>query len=159
MNEDRERIMLPWSRSCFVCGEENERGMRARSYIAGDWIELPFTAPPSFAGWRTVIHGGLVATLLDEAMGWAARVQGLWTMTARMQVRFRQPVPLSRRLRITGRVTNRRQRLVEVRAELRDDAGTLLAEGEGSLFRVTPKQGQEIEQAYRAAEAARGAPS
>jgi acyl-CoA thioesterase FadM len=77
-----------------------------------------------------------------------------------MQVRFRQSVPLTRRLRVSARVTNQRRRLVEARAELRDDSGTLLAEGEGAFLRVTPEQGRELEQFYRAAaEASRTSPS
>ena len=81
-------------------------------------------------------------------------------MTARMQVRFRRSVPLDRRLRVSARVTNQRHRLVQARAELRDEGGTLLAEGEGAFLRVTPEQGRELEELYRAAtEASPGSPA
>jgi acyl-coenzyme A thioesterase PaaI-like protein len=104
------------------------------------------------------MHGGLVATILDEAMSWAVYSQGIWAMTARMQVRFRQSVPLARRLRVSARVTNRRHRLVQTSAELRDDGGSLLAEGEGAFFRVTAQKGRELEEFYRgAAEASQSA--
>jgi acyl-CoA thioesterase FadM len=76
-----------------------------------------------------------------------------------MQVRFRQPVPLDRRLRVSARVTNQRQRLVQACAELCDEAGTLLAEGEGAFLRVTPEKGRELEELYRAAQASPGSPA
>lgn len=145
--------------NCFGCGDLNPRGLKLAFRREGDAAIAELDPDPLYCGYPGLMHGGLVATLLDEAMGWAAYGEGVWTMTARMQVRFRRPVPLTRRLRVIGRVTKRRERLVQVRAELRDDDGTLLADGEGSLFRVTPKQGREIEQAYRASEAARGASS
>jgi acyl-coenzyme A thioesterase PaaI-like protein len=102
------------------------------------------------------MHGGLVATILDEAMGWAIYGRGIWAMTARMQVRFRRSVPLDRRLRVSARVTNQRQRLLQARAELRDEGGTLLAEGEGAFLCVTPEQGRELEELYHTDEASPG---
>jgi acyl-coenzyme A thioesterase PaaI-like protein len=139
MDEDERRRAAS---GCFGCGDLNPRGLKLAFRREGDVAVAEFDPDPHYCGYPGLMHGGLVATLLDEAMGWAARVQGLWTMTARMQVRFRQPVPLSRRLTITGRVTKKRHRLVEARAELRDDAGSLLAEGEGAFLRVTPEQGR-----------------
>ncbi len=62
-------------------------------------------------------------------------------------------MPLDRRLRVRAYITNRRQRLVQARAELLDDAGTLLAEGEGAFLRVTPEKGRELAELYRAPEA------
>jgi acyl-coenzyme A thioesterase PaaI-like protein len=97
------------------------------------------------------MHGGLVAAVLDEAMGWAIYGQGIWAMTARMQLRFRQSVPLARRLRVSARVTKQRLGMVEARAELCDTDGTLLAEGEGAFLRVTPEKGRELEELSRAA--------
>jgi len=50
MTKKEKPIMLPWSKACFVCGENNEKGMQARSYIRNERIELPFQAPTAFAG-------------------------------------------------------------------------------------------------------------
>ena len=71
---DSRRIPLPWSRSCFVCGENNPIGLKARSWIVNDIIELEFEPAEALAGWNSVTHGGLIATVLDEVMTWAAIV-------------------------------------------------------------------------------------
>lgn len=156
VEEERRRA----ASGCFGCGDLNPRGLKLAFRLEDGAAVAEFDPDPHHRGYPGLMHGGLVATLLDEAMGWAAYGQGGWTMTARMQVRFRRPVPLTGRLRVAARVTKQRHRLVEARAELRDDAGTLLAEGEGALLRVTPEQGREMEEAYRAAaEAPGGAPS
>ena len=156
VEEERRRA----ASGCFGCGDLNPRGLKLAFHLEDGVAVAEFDPDPDYCGYPGLMHGGLVATILDEAMGWASRGQGVWTMTARMQVRFRRPVPLTRRLRVSARVTKQRRRLVEARAELRDDGGTLLAEGEGAFLRITPEQGRELEEAYRAAaEAPRSTPS
>jgi len=147
------------ARGCFGCGDLNPKGLALSFRIEDGVAVADFDPEPHHQGYPGVMHGGLVATILDEAMGWAVYGQGIWAMTARMQVRFRRSVPLAQRLRVSARVTNRRQRLVEVRAELRDGSGSLLAEGEGAFLRVSPEKGKELEKIYRAAATSRSAPS
>jgi len=118
-----------------------------------------FDPDPEHQGYPGLMHGGLVATILDEAMGWAIYGKGIWAMTARMQVRFRQSVPLDRRLRVSARVTNQRHRLLQARAELHDEDGALLAESEGAFLRVTPEKGQELGPLYRTAESSSDSPA
>jgi acyl-CoA thioesterase FadM len=79
-------------------------------------------------------------------------------MTARMHVRFRRSVPLGQRLRVRGYITNRRQRLIQARAEVRDENGALLAEGEGAFLRVTPEEGRKFEEIFRARAGTPGRP-
>jgi uncharacterized protein (TIGR00369 family) len=153
--EERRRA----ARGCFGCGDLNPKGLKLAFRLEDGVAVAEFDPDPEHQGFPGHMHGGLVATVLDEAMGWAIYGEGAWAMTARMQVRFRQPVPLDRRLRVTARVTNRRQRLVQACAELRDEGGTLLAEGEGAFLRVTPEKGRELEELYRVAEDSLGPPS
>ena len=157
VDEDERRRVAS---GCFGCGDLNPKGLKlAFSQVDGAAV-AEFDPDPHHRGYPGLMHGGLVATILDEAMGWAVYGEGVWTMTARMQVRFRRPVPLAGRLRVAARVTKQRSRLVEARAELWDDSGTLLAESEGAFLHFTPEQGRAVEEAYRAAaEAPRGAPS
>ena len=151
--EERRRA----ARGCFGCGDQNPRGLGLSFRIEDGVAVAEFEPNPDYRGYPGLMHGGVVAAVLDEAMGWAVYGQGLWSLTARMQVRFRRPVPLAQRLRVIARVTNRRRRLVEVRAELWEDGGALLAEGEGAFIRVTPEKGRELEEFYRAAaESSRG---
>lgn len=156
MEEEEQRRV---ARGCFGCGDLNPKGLKLAFRLEDGVAVAEFDPAPYHQGFPGHMHGGLVATILDEAMGWAVYGKGIWAMTARMQVRFRQPVPLDRRLRVSARVTNQRQRLVQACAELRDEGGTLLAEGEGAFLRVTPEKGRELEELYRAAQASPGSPS
>jgi uncharacterized protein (TIGR00369 family) len=148
MDEGERRRAARW---CFGCGDQNPKGLKLAFRLEDGVAVAEFDPDPDYQGFPSHMHGGLVATMLDEAMGWAIYGKGVWAMTARMQVRFRQPVPLDRRLRVSARVVNQRHRLFQARGELRDESGTLLAEGEGVFFRVTPEKGRELEEIYRAA--------
>jgi acyl-coenzyme A thioesterase PaaI-like protein len=148
MEEDERRRA---ARGCFGCGDLNPKGLKLSFQIEDGVAVAEFDPEPSHQGYPGLMHGGVVAAVLDEAMGWAIYSQGIWAMTARMQLRFRQSVPLARRLRVSAHITKQRLGLVEARAELRDTSGTLLAEGEGAFLRVTPEKGRELEELYRAA--------
>ena len=82
-----------------------------------------------FAGWRDIMHGGIVAVLLDEAMAHATLSTGVRCVTARLEVRFRKPVPTDKPLIVEGNVTARRGRVFEVSGTLKGTDGTLYAEG------------------------------
>jgi acyl-coenzyme A thioesterase PaaI-like protein len=90
------------------------------------------------------MHGGLVATMIDEAMGWAVYGAREWGATARLNVRFRRPVRLDQTLRIEAWITNDRSRLIELRGEVRDATGTLLAEGEGTFMKLDERTASDM---------------
>jgi acyl-coenzyme A thioesterase PaaI-like protein len=95
-------------------------------------------------GYPGRMHGGVVATLLDEAMGWAVYDAARWGATARLNVRFRRPVRLDQRLRVESWVTKDRRRLLELRAELRDASGELLAEADGTFMKLDEGDAAEM---------------
>ena len=63
---------LPWTRACFVCGQENPHGLRLRCRLEDGRAVLLHTAREADLGWKTFVHGGILMALLDEAMAWAA---------------------------------------------------------------------------------------
>jgi len=139
MAEEAERVPLPWSRSCFVCGESNARGLRARSWLVGDRIELPFHAHPDLVGWQDVTHGGIITTILDEVMTWAAIVRSERPcFAAEFSVRLRRPLPPETRCVATGWIENTRRRILEPASELRDVEGTLYASASGRYMEMPP---------------------
>lgn len=95
-------------------------------------------------GYPGRMHGGVVATLIDDAMGWAIYHEGAWGATARLNVRYRRPVPLSERLRVEAWVVKNRGRLIEVRAEVRDSGAVLLAEAEGTFMKLDEALANEM---------------
>ncbi|HEX5799052.1 MAG TPA: PaaI family thioesterase [Gaiellaceae bacterium] len=82
-----------------------------------------------------LVHGGVVGAALDEACGLLATWHRFPTVTARIAVRFRKPVPINRELRVASRIGAERGRRIEIVAELRD-GDTILAEAEGAFLHV-----------------------
>jgi acyl-coenzyme A thioesterase PaaI-like protein len=117
---------------CFVCGLDNPVGLRLRIYeTAPGQIETLFTAPSHFQGYPGVLHGGIVASILDEISG---RVQmgseassPRFMFTAKIEVRYRRNVPIGVPLRIVGKAGKTKARTAEAWA------GIYLAEGDELL--------------------------
>ncbi len=132
MAAEADRIPLPWSHSCFVCGDQNPHGLRARSWIVGDTIELPLRIPPESVGWQGVTHGGILATVLDEVMTWAAIVaREQPCFAAEFTVRLKRPLRPGSRCVVRGRCERLRRRVIDAAAEIVDEAGSVFATANG----------------------------
>lgn len=126
-------------RHCFVCGEKNAfgLGLKPRGDNGGGTIEwLPDRRHQGFEG---VVHGGLVSTLLDEAMAYAAMSIGGFCATAEITVKFRRPVLIGIPVRIEAEVTEQRGRFIRLRASLLQE-DTEKASGTGTFIRVPGKR-------------------
>jgi len=119
---------------CYGCGAENDHGLHMEFRREGDRTICDF-APVDFQqGYPGRMHGGIVSTMIDEAMGWAVYHSKKWGTTARLNVRYRRPVDLGSQLRVEAWITRERHRLIELRAEVRDESGQLLADSEGTYM-------------------------
>ena len=134
---------------CYACGEKNERGLHMEFRREGDRAVCDYTPCEYQQGYPGRMHGGLVATLLDEAMGWAVYGAQQWGATARLSVRFRRPVGLDQKLRVDAWITHNRSKLIELRGEVRGEDGALLAEGEGTFMKLDERTGAEMNQLAR----------
>ncbi|MEW5827913.1 MAG: PaaI family thioesterase [Chloroflexota bacterium] len=122
----------PNSRLCFVCGVENPVGLHLKIYLTGPGeIETSYTAPEHFQGYPGVLHGGIVAALLDEISGRALMGDPSaprFMFTGKLEVRYRKNVPVGVPLRIVGKALKSRSKMGEGWAGIYDPDGTLLAE-------------------------------
>jgi len=139
---------LPHTKSCFVCGESNPIGLRLRFETDGRLVRAVFTPRPEHAGFRQVVHGGLLATLLDEIMVWACAVQTRrFAFCAEMNVRYVQPARPGETITATGELTgNRRNRLFEAAATLRNAKDVVLATATGKYLPIPPESGNSTTQ-------------
>ncbi len=119
--------------------------------VEGDRATAEFTIPDYLQGFPGQAHGGAVATLLDEAMGWACYGQGILAMTAKFMMRFRDSVPLGEPLTVSGWVTRDRGRFIELEADVRTADGVVLTKAEGLFARVQGKQEETLRRNYEAA--------
>lgn len=139
------RVPLPWSRSCFVCGADNPQGLRARSFRVGEAVELPFRVRPEFSGWTGVTHGGLIATVLDEVMTWAAILASEQPcFAAEFSVRLQRPLPPHTECVASATCDGIRRGIVTTAAELRDHHGTVYARGTGRYMAVPADRARHL---------------
>jgi len=124
---------------CFACGPANPIGLHLQFAYGEGTAEAYFTPQRVHQGYEGLMHGGLVATLLDEAMAHAVIAACGPAVTGELHVRLRgHGVPIGRPLCLQGRVTGGRARLVLAEATIRDEQGRVLAHGEGKFMRVSP---------------------
>ncbi len=126
--------MLKDSGRCFACGKDNPQGLKLEVRKTPDGVELDYILPEHFAGWQGIVHGGIVATILDELLAYACNQSDRSMMTAEMSVRYRRPVRTGEPIHGIGRITEDKGRLVLAEARLLDASGQLLAEATGKLM-------------------------
>ena len=137
---------LPHTHSCFVCGESNPFGLKLRFETDGRIVQTRFTPRAEYAGFKGVVHGGIVATLLDEIMVWACAVQTQrFAYCAELTVRFLMPLQPGQE--VVGRAeltANRRDKIFEAEGELKDSGGKLLASATGKYLPVKAQDAAEM---------------
>jgi acyl-coenzyme A thioesterase PaaI-like protein len=124
---------------CFACGPFSSDGLHLHFVpVDAGGVRAEITLPPRFQGWRGTAHGGIVMMLLDEAMAHACGQVGQRAVTAAMQLRFRDAVPLGVRLVVTGVVKWRRRNVIALEAAVALADGSVLASAEGSFVARGP---------------------
>ena len=129
---------LPHTRSCFVCGESNPFGLQLRFETDGRLVRTRFVPRAEHIGFKGVVHGGLIATVLDEIMVWACAVPTRqFAYCAELSVRFLQPLAPGAEVIVTGElVVNRKGRIYEAKAAARNAANLTLAEATGKYLPI-----------------------
>jgi uncharacterized protein (TIGR00369 family) len=136
---------LPNSANCYVCGGDNPRGLGVRFDVEGETVTARFVPHQDHCGYNDRVHGGVMAALLDEAMGWAPSVQKRrFGVAAEISIRYLKPLPIGQAVTVRGEMTADRGRLWETRGEIVDDAGTVYARGTGKYLPLTEEQTQAV---------------
>ena len=125
---------------CFGCGQDNPIGLKLNFKRDDKTARAEFTPTKFYQGWSGVVHGGIIATILDEAMGYAVRFEGVSCVTARMQVKLRRPALIGEPLIITSSITNKTAKLIETKANISLKDGTPVAEGRATQFVVSSRE-------------------
>lgn len=123
-------------RTCYVCSPDNVSGLQVSFMADGaHGSRAHYTARPEHEGWPGLLYGEVTFSLMDEALGWAAYFQGLYGVTARIDTRFRRPIPIGTRVLIKAWTIDRRRRIATARAEVRaeEENHGLLAEADATL--------------------------
>jgi acyl-coenzyme A thioesterase PaaI-like protein len=133
---------------CFGCGPTNVRGLHLNIQNDGDVTYIDFTPDESWQGFGGVVHGGLVATVLDEVMAWELYGYDDFTVTGRMEITYRKLVPVGQPLRATAKLVQDRGRAKKVHGEIRDQADILLASADALFVNIAKEQEAELRRQF-----------
>ena len=136
---DDDREYLPHSSGCFLCGDENERGVGTSFFVEDGAVRARLSLPAHVNGYKGVAHGGVVAALLDETMGWSATVFGErhpMYVTAELTVKYLAPVPVGEPVEVVGRLVEDGGRVAYAEGEL-SCGGKVLARATGKFMPMT----------------------
>jgi uncharacterized protein (TIGR00369 family) len=129
-----------FTNNCFGCGPANEAGLRLKfaldkkrkRFVCRFRLQRRFVGPPAHA------HGGIIATILDEAMGKVSKLHGLIALTSKMEITYLKPVPLFRPLIVEGWDVGVRGREHYRVAEIRNREGDVLASSKATFIEIDP---------------------
>jgi acyl-coenzyme A thioesterase PaaI-like protein len=144
-------LELPHTPGCVACGPLNPHGLRLSLFVdpADGTVRTEFTPRPANIGFEGVLHGGVLATVFDEAMVWAATWQGKrFCVCGEMTVRFRHEARIGKPLTIEAHITNPRPRLIQTSATAHDADGNLIAEATGKYVPMPAERHAEMADSF-----------
>ena len=123
---------------CFCCGPDNAEGMHLKFGVQENdsVVRGAFRMPARYQGSRSIVHGGIVATLLDEAMAKFNRSDQIVAPTAELRVEFLRPVPVGKKIVVEARRTARQGRNYWREGIIQDAEGNLLARGKARFVKI-----------------------
>jgi uncharacterized protein (TIGR00369 family) len=142
--------LQPNSEMCFVCGRSNPVGLYMRFHDDGESeVVSEYTVPAHYQGYPGIVHGGVVASMLDEVV---ARVSMIgdphhFMMSVKLQILYRHPVPTETPLRVVGRIVRLRGRLGKAEGRIYLPDGTVACEASMTLADIPQELLSETNQA------------
>lgn len=128
-----------WPGRCFGCSQTNTQGLKLRFWVSEQGCFTKCTIPDHLCGFDGLVHGGIIATLLDEVAAWTliaclARLG----ITREISTRYLKPVPTNTELLVEGQIISHDERNAVLRSTIRSADGTVLAEGESKWMFLKP---------------------
>lgn len=138
---DRIRLEPNPANQCFGCGGDNAAGMKLtfEQDNANRKIVGRFVLGERYQGGAGFAHGGIIALLLDEAMGKVCRFREVHAVTAELSVEYLKPVAVGKEIVVEGRETEMNGRNLFMSGEIRNENGDVLARGKGRFVVIQPR--------------------
>jgi len=129
----------PNSEMCFVCGRSNPVGLYMQFHDDGELeVVSDYTVPAHYQGYPGIVHGGVVAAMLDEVVARVSMIDDPhhFMMSVRLQVLYRHPVPIETPLKVVGRILRLRGRMGKAEGRIILPDGTVACESQMSIADV-----------------------
>ena len=128
-------LRLEKDKRCFVCGVENPHSLKVKVVQDGaNQVKAEFIADDRYRGWSNYLHGGILSLIFDEMLGWLSRYMGHDALTARLEMRYRKPVPLGSKLTFSGALEREVRGILDINLCAKLEDGTVAAEGKGRMM-------------------------
>ncbi len=119
---------------CFVCGKNNPDGLRLDFRKIDNKVVAEFYPSKKFQGYKDIIHGGIITTILDEAMVKACIMNGINAVTAEINVRFLRALLTGNSSIVEAWIVSQNPKLIEAESVLKDMDNNILARGRAKLI-------------------------
>ena len=123
-------------RYCFCCGEKNPLGLKLKFSYSGEKLVSEAVVPKEFQGFKNLVHGGVLGTLLDEMMVNLYWLKGEKVVSVEFQVRLKAPCPVSEKLLLSAWPIERKKRLRLTASEAKLENGTIVAEATAKCLEI-----------------------
>jgi len=134
-NNEEKWIKLPKYPTCFVCGQDNPAGLKLTFWARGREARTEWTPEMKFCGYDGIVHGGVVATVLDEIMGWAGWLEyRKYYFTMKIEIRYRKPVYANTNYRVESHLTVCRDKIYLAEGEIISPEGETVASGKATYM-------------------------
>ncbi|MFP4082268.1 MAG: PaaI family thioesterase [Candidatus Aminicenantes bacterium] len=121
---------------CFVCGDKNECGLKIDFYFDEGKAKAEYIASPYLQGYKDILHGGIISTLLDEVMIKSILALEIMVVTTSMDIKFKNPVKIGEKIWLEGWIKEEKGRIITAEGKAVKQNHTLVAEAEGTYFKV-----------------------
>lgn len=144
-NSNSNRIWLPRYSHCFVCGKLNPIGLDLKFSYVNNRIETSFIPKPEHGGYKDKVHGGILATLLDESMGWTSIItRPVLCVAADLSVRYKLPARVGEKLIISAELLADKKRIFLAKGKIEREDKTILCTGEGKYMPLSSAEMEEL---------------
>jgi len=122
--------------NCFICGKDNPIGLKITFERKDGKAIGEYTPSRNFEGYKDVLHGGIISSLLDEVMVYAVFSEGHLCVTTHMEVKFRKAAKIGEKLLIEGSILADRGKLILTEGKILNQEGDIVATGKGKFFKA-----------------------
>lgn len=128
----------PIYNNCFACGQNNPIGLKLTFEYTENQAISYYTVSTNFQGYVGITHGGIIATLLDEAMAKVILHQGMEAVTGEITIKYRQAVPTGKEIKLIGEIIQEKSRTVKTQGRIEFD-GKLCVEANATFVKIKKK--------------------
>ncbi|KPJ74188.1 hypothetical protein AMJ52_01640 [candidate division TA06 bacterium DG_78] len=126
-------LMDEW---CFACGHKNEHGLQLNITETAEGVEAIIEPPTWTQGYNKIIHGGIIATILDEMAVWAAYKKGYKSVTAQLNMRIKKALQVDDQYTAKAKVVTVKHKLIQAKSEITNKTHEIMAFADVKLIRT-----------------------